>query len=111
MVNALNVDYVRLKVNNQGGGFIRLLRQTVQEDKVLMVKNTQNKHTRIKLSYSIIKNKLLFLHPSQQSHEYKEMMKQMFEYKKDGTSKHDDAPDAMAGLAKFIQVFIPHVLE
>jgi hypothetical protein len=39
------------------------------------------------------------------------MMKQMFEYKKDGTSKHDDAPDAMAGLAKFIQVFLPHVLE
>jgi PBSX family phage terminase large subunit len=111
MVNALNVDYVRVEGNNQGGGFIRLLRQTVQEDKVLMVKNTQNKHTRIKLSYSIIKNKLLFLHPSQQSHEYKEMMKQMFEYKKDGTSKHDDAPDAMAGLANFIQALLPHIFE
>jgi len=88
-----------------------LLKQLVPEDKVLMIKNTANKHTRILMAYGIIKDKFIFLHPSQQSDEYRAMMQQVFEYKKDGSSKHDDAPDAIAGLAKFIQGFLPHILE
>jgi predicted phage terminase large subunit-like protein len=110
-IKELNADYTRIEGNNQGSGFIRLLRQSVQEDKVLMVKNTQNKHTRILMSYHLLKNKFLYVKPENQSDEYRAMMQQIYEYKKDGKSKHDDAPDAMAGLAKFIQVFLPHVLE
>ena len=63
------------------------------------------------MAYGIIKDKLIFQHPSEQSEEYRKMMQQVFEYKKDGSSKHDDAPDAIAGLAKFIQGFLPHLLE
>jgi len=110
-IKELNVDYTRVEGNNQGGGFIRLLRQTVQEDKVLMVKNTQNKHTRILMSYHTIKNRFMYVHPDKQTDEYRAMMQQIYEYKKDGKSKHDDAPDSMAGLGRFIEVMLPHILE
>ena len=110
-IKELNVDYTRVEGNNQGGGFIRLLRQSVQEDKVLMVKNTQNKHTRILMSYHTIKNRFLYVHPEKQTDEYRAMMQQIYEYKKDGKSKHDDAPDSMAGLGRFIEVMLPHILE
>lgn len=104
-------EFTRIEGNNQGTGFIRLLKQIVPEERVLMIKNTANKHTRILMAYGIIKDKLIFQHPSEQSEEYRKMMQQVFEYKKDGSSKHDDAPDAIAGLAKFIQGFLPHLLE
>jgi phage terminase large subunit len=110
-IKELSVDYTRVEGNNQGGGFIRLLRQSVQEDKVLMVKNTQNKHTRILMSYHTIKNRFLYVHPEKQTDEYRAMMQQIYEYKKDGKSKHDDAPDSMAGLGRFIEVMLPHILE
>lgn len=104
-------EFTRIEGNNQGTGFIRLLKQLVPEERVLMIKNTANKHTRILMAYGIIKDKLIFQHPSEQNDEYRKMMQQIFEYKKDGSSKHDDAPDAIAGLAKFIQGFLPHLLD
>jgi predicted phage terminase large subunit-like protein len=110
-IKELNADYTRVEGNNQGGGFIRLLRQSVQEDKILSVKNTQNKHTRILMSYHTIKNKFIYVHPEKQTDEYRAMMQQIYEYKKDGKSKHDDAPDSMAGLGRFIEVMLPHILE
>jgi PBSX family phage terminase large subunit len=110
-IKELNADYTRIEANNQGSGFIRLLRQSVQEDKVLSIKNTANKHTRILMAYHIIKNKFVYVHPDKQTDEYRAMMQQIYEYKKDGKSKHDDAPDAMAGLANFIQALLPHIFE
>ena len=110
-IKELNADYTRIEANNQGSGFIRLLRQSVQEDKVLSIKNTANKHTRILMAYHIIKNKFVYVHPEKQTDEYRAMMQQIYEYKKDGKSKHDDAPDAMAGLANFIQALLPHIFE
>lgn len=110
-INKLNATYTRIEANNQGGGFVRLLRQQVSPEKVLTVKNTSNKHTRILMAYSIITGRIKFLHKDHQSQEYTRMMQQLFEYKKDGTSKHDDAPDAIAGLAKFAHSFLPHLFK
>ena len=110
-IKRLDADYTRIEANNQGGGFIRLLRQIVEPDKVLGIKNTSNKHTRIKMAHGLIKNHFIFLHPEYQSDEYSDMMNQFLDYKKDGTSKHDDAPDAISGLAKFIQVMLPHLFQ
>ena len=107
----LKADYTRIEANNQGGGFIRMLRTLVDVDKVLGIKNTSNKHTRILMAYVVITKHFIFKDPSEQSEQYAAMMQQMFEYKKDGTSKHDDAPDAISGLAKFIQVMLPHLFQ
>jgi len=43
--------------------------------------------------------------------EYDRFLRELCGYMKDGTSKHDDAPDATAGLAKMIQSFVPHLFS
>lgn len=112
-VSLLNMNkefsYVRVEANNQGGGFIRLLRQHIEPSKVLSVKNTTNKNTRIIMNYGFIKNYFYFRNDYEPNSQYDKFMTQILTYMKDGSSKHDDAPDSIAGLSKFIQSMLPHL--
>lgn len=112
-VSLLNMNkefsYVRVEANNQGGGFIRLLRQHIEPSKVLSVKNTTNKNTRIIMNYGFIKNYFYFRNDYEPNSQYDKFMTQILAYMKDGSSKHDDAPDSIAGLSKFIQSMLPHL--
>lgn len=100
-------DYIRVEANNQGGGFIRMLREHLIPEKILGIKNTVNKGTRIMMQYGFIKKYFYFRDDYDRNSQYSKFMDELFTYMKNGTSKHDDAPDALAGLSKFVQLSCP----
>jgi len=106
-----NFNYVRIEANNQGGGFKRLMMQHFDPSKILSVKNTTNKNTRIIMQYGFIKNYFYFRNDYEPNSQYAKFMDQVLAYMKDGSSKHDDAPDSLAGLSKFIQVIVPNLFK
>lgn len=108
-----SVELVRVEANNQGGGFIRDLKRLVPEDRVLRVKNTTNKHTRILMESGFIKNRFHFIEEAEivPGSEYDRALEQLASYMRNGESKKDDAPDACAGLAKFVQRWLSHIYE
>ena len=79
--------------------------------KILSVSNATHKGTRIWNEYGFIMKHFHFLEESEivPGSEYDMFMRNLCAYMKDGTSKHDDAPDALAGLSKFIQMYLPHL--
>lgn len=109
LINKLDHNYVRIETNNQGGGFKRSLMNLVEPTKLIGVKNSTNKHTRILMQYGFIKEYFYFRDDYERNSEYDLFMNQLCEYAKGGTSKHDDAPDATAGLSKMVQGFVPHL--
>lgn len=106
-----NINYVRVEANNQGSVFIKMLRQQLSPDKILAVKNVTNKHSRILMQYGFIKQYFKRLKPEEtpRNSDYQLFFENVFSYIKVGTSRKDDAPDCLAGLAKFIQSFMPHI--
>lgn len=108
-----NISYTRVESNNQGNIYAKLLRQMVAFEKIQLITHSSNKHTRIILEYGFIKQHFAFLAPTEYApcSDYDLFMKEIFMYMKDGTSEHDDAPDALAGLAKFITITVPHLFE
>jgi hypothetical protein len=101
----LKADYVRVEKNNQGGGFIRDLRKLVPAERVLSVHNTAAKLSRIWNEYAFILKYCYFLHDSEiiPGSDYDKFLKNLCAFMKDGSSKVDDAPDSVAGLARFVQ--------
>jgi len=110
-IREINADYVRVESNNQGSAFIKMLRDIVPPEKILKVNNTTNKHTRILMEYGFIKEHFHFIDGYQAASEYGQFMRQVLSYMKDGTSKHDDAIDALSGLSLFIRGFLPHLFK
>lgn len=111
LINREQLSYVRVESNNQGSIFIKNLRKSVAPEKILKVTNTTNKHTRILLMSAFIKRYCHFLDKSEYApgSDYDRAMKELTSYMKDGSSKHDDAPDAISGLCKFIESLLPHL--
>jgi predicted phage terminase large subunit-like protein len=109
--NKHGLNYIRVEKNNQGGGFIRDLRKLFAVEKILPVTNSQNKMTRIWNEYGFIKDYCHFLDENEivAGSEYDQWMRNLLGYMKDGSSKHDDAADSLAGLTRFIQSFLPHL--
>jgi predicted phage terminase large subunit-like protein len=113
MIQKHNIDLCRVEANNQGSVFIKMLRQYVDATKILKVSNNTNKHTRILMQYGFIKNNFRFLAPDQyeRGSEYDLFVNQVLDYVKAGSTTHDDAPDCLAGLSKFISSFLPHLFS
>jgi hypothetical protein len=59
-----------------------------------------NKHARITQLAGIIKLVCVFRSNYAIGSDYDKFMKNIFEYNKNGTAKHDDAPDCLEGLVK-----------
>lgn len=112
-IKRIRHDYVRIESNNQGGGFKRVLQNLIPEveGKLLTVKNVTNKHTRILVQYGMIKHNFYFRNDYHKNSPYDLFMQEVFDYQKGGSSKHDDAPDTAAGLAKMFISFLKHVWE
>ena len=95
-------EYARIESNNQGKLFARGLRKLCEKDnlttQILTAKNTSNKHTRILMQTGIIKKYVYFKKSYDIGSPYDLFMKNLTSYLKNGTSKHDDAPDSLAGL-------------
>lgn len=100
-----NCDAIKIEKNGTGSGFVRDMRNLILRDKVYTVHNTQNKLSRILYESPFIKNRFYFLAESEyaKGSDYDKFMRNLFEYMKTGENKQDGAPDAAAGLSKFIQ--------
>jgi predicted phage terminase large subunit-like protein len=112
-INTHQVDYTRVEGNNQGSAMIKMLRDHIDASRILKVTNTANKHSRILMQYGIIKHHFHFIQDSEilKGGPYDQFLQEVLEYSKTGASKHDDAPDALAGLAKFVTSFLPHLFS
>ena len=113
MFDKHNLDYVRCESNNQGSMAIKALRQYISPEKVLPIHSSTAKHTRILMAQPFILSHFYFLNESEivPNSDYDKFMRQIFDYMraKGETKDKDDAPDALSGLAKFIQSFLPHL--
>lgn len=111
--NRLKAEYVRVERNNQGGGFIRDLRELIDEERVLPIVHTKSKYSRIWNEYAFIIGHCYFLHDDdiEPNSEYAKFLDNLCSYMKDGSSSVDDAPDSMAGLARFCQSAYAHLFE
>lgn len=99
-----NPDYIRVEANNQGSIFIKWLREKVTT-RIMPVTSHTKKETRIQMSEAFVKNYFYFVEEDEivpNSH-YARFMEELTSYMKDGSSKHDDAADAISGLAKLVQ--------
>jgi len=113
MMKKHKVDYVRVEANNQGSIFVKDLMKLVPYEKVLKITNSANKHSRIRNEYGAIKQYCYFLDEIEippGSH-YDQFLRNIFAYMKNGTSKHDDGPDSLAGLVKFILSYREDLFE
>jgi hypothetical protein len=87
----------------------------LQPDKILTITNSTKKHTRIVLSEMFVMEYFYFLEDSEiePGSDYDLFMRQVFDYPKDETESDgkDDAPDALSGLAAFIQGWLGHLFK
>lgn len=105
MIKQINPVYVRIESNASGRIFASFLSKLVRPGIILTVNNNTSKHSRIMNMYGFIKLYCVFLDKSQYEpgSDYDKFMRELLNYMKNGKSKHDDAPDSLAGLTYFIQ--------
>lgn len=95
------LDYLVVETNKEGVYLINNLRRSVTAP-IYGKFNTVNKLSRIMGQSGYIKQYLEFVHnPS--NVEYQLFMKQLTSFLRTGNSKHDDAPDSLAGLMAFLR--------
>jgi predicted phage terminase large subunit-like protein len=107
MLKRNGTTFIRVESNSMGAMFNRELTKLVPNTKCLPAHSSTNKFTRILMDSEFIKRHCVFIHPSMQSPQYKEFMKELTSYLSNGKSKRDDAPDSMSGLAMFIRAMLP----
>lgn len=110
MFNREAAEHIRVEANSMGHWFGRDLRKDVQ-GAVYPSTSTTNKHTRILMAAPFIIKYCRFVHPDHQSKEYKEFMRNLFAYNKEGKVENDDAPDSMSGLTNFIRHILSHLYD
>lgn len=117
------VDSVEVEGNSAWVMFGKELRAKINDDPeeggrgyddcdITIVKNTTNKQTRIIANAAFIKRYIYF--DSQWDDrgfdkEYKSFMKNLTAYMRDGSSKHDDAPDSLVGIAVYFRNHFAHL--
>lgn len=112
LIKKHNPEWVWMESNNQGSVFYKWVRTKIADPDIIMPSvSTSNKISRIILASGLIKKYFYFLHESEyeQGSEYDLFMKNIWTFMRDGSSKHDDAPDSIAGLAKKIQTVLPEM--
>lgn len=102
------VDMVRIESNNGGRAFAlevaRLVKLAAPRSRCTIEprRTTQNKETRMLMKSGWIKQHVHFLDSSEYTRgsEYGRFMDNLTGYKKEGSNRHDDAPDALTILAE-----------
>lgn len=112
-INQHNISITRVESNNQGNIYARLLRKIVAFEKINLITHSASKHSRIVLEVGNIEQYFYFLEDSEYTPEsdYGQFMEELFDYMNDESSEHDDAPDALSGLSKFVSIMLPHLFE
>jgi phage terminase large subunit len=105
-INDLHLDKVIVETNKEGSLYIGNLRKQTKST-IIGIKNTTKKETRILTQSSYILDKLRVKEPNEQSKEYAAFIENTLEYEIDPREKqHDDAPDSLAGLFKYLRVYL-----
>lgn len=95
-----NVSYCRVESNSMGAMFGRTLQQGIRS-KILLVRNSVNKMTRIIMQSAFIQNQMTFV--QYDNRECTQFLENVVTFSKEGKNKNDDAPDCLAGLSIFAQ--------
>ncbi len=112
ILNRLKPEFCRIETNMGGTMYPQLLEPMISDMiTLLQIKNTTNKQTRILTISAIIRKYVYFADDYEEGSDYDKFMKNLTSYVKEGKNKHDDAPDALAGLAQFIVNYLPHLYE
>ncbi len=115
-INLKTPEYVQIESNFGGGMYTKLLTTSADPKMngitaLIDIRAGANKHTRILTMAGFIKTHFYFKRNFDKSTEYGRFMNNLVEYLKTGGNKHDDAPDALAGLARMILNYFPHLWE
>jgi len=113
LINRLQPEYVRVESNNGGNFFMQLLQAEVKADTGLLPsRNTTNKLSRIRTAAGFIKKYCVFVDPKHQKEEYKKFYENLTKFTKNGKGiKHDDAPDSVEQLVRFIKSYYSHLYD
>jgi predicted phage terminase large subunit-like protein len=100
------VKYCRVETNSMGAMFMRYLKKQLPPSvNLLGVNSSTNKDTRIFMNSDFVLRKFVFSDTTiGQYNQFKENLKN---YSSEGKNKNDDAPDAVTGLAIFVQGMFP----
>lgn len=107
MLVANNVNLAKIESNNGGRGFARNVEQHIwrkyktKKVKIEWFHQSQNKISRILSNSTFVMEHLYF--PFNWKERWPEFYREMNSYQRAGKNKHDDAPDAVTGLAEMIQ--------
>lgn len=104
-------EYAQVEVNTGGTMYPMILTPLLETTTIIPIWSKANKKTRIYSASSLIKKYCYFCSNYKSIPQYHAFMKQLTEYLKDGSSKHDDAPDALAGLVNFITRSLSHLYK
>jgi predicted phage terminase large subunit-like protein len=101
ILNEYKPRYCKVESNFGGTMYSQLLKPKLDSFVSLIpTRAKSNKHARITQLAGIIKLVCVFRSNYAIGSDYDKFMKNIFEYNKNGTAKHDDAPDCLEGLVK-----------
>jgi len=99
-------EIMKIESNNGGSSYARNVRNLIKGKCYCMVidePTTQNKETRILMNAGYIKEYFYFRNDYLPGSDYDKFMRALTSYIKLGKNKHDDAPDAVTGLAEYVK--------
>lgn len=99
-------DIMKIESNNGGSSYARNIRNLVRPKwkcSIIDEQQTNNKETRILMNAGYIKEYFYFRDDYEPGSDYDKFMRALTSYVKMGKNKHDDAPDALTGLAEFMK--------
>lgn len=104
-LNNIKANYCVVETNKEGSYFYKNLKQNVN-CKVIPIFNHANKITRIIQYADFINDRYKFLKKEFQSIEYQKFFESLCSFSAVEKNKNDDAPDSLAGSAKFAVNFL-----
>lgn len=108
ILNRHNPQYVKIESNFGGTMYGQLLQPILNKSiSQIPVRAKSNKHARITQMAGWIKTFCVFRNDYEKGSDYDKFMRNIYEYNKNGTAKHDDAPDCLEGLSKMANDFHP----
>lgn len=107
LINRWKPEFCRIESNGAGALYSNILEPLIEETTLLNVHSSKNKQARIFQSSGWIKDNISFRSDSVVGSDYYLFMREFNTYLMDGSSEHDDAPDAVWGLSVMARKFYP----
>jgi PBSX family phage terminase large subunit len=106
LINKYKLDTVIIETNKEGSLYVNNIRKETKAN-IIGKRNSTNKHTRITTQSSWILDNVYVQPPSMRTEMYHAFIEQCSSYSQaieENKNKHDDAPDSLAGAAKYCRV-------